>query len=159
MQRLILLAIVLFLSSCGDSNSWTDHLNGSLSPESTLKHLDVSYYLYDDEILGGKGAYAIQLIVKNNSDEAINNCIIVLNKKYSAKLEHVEYYFGDQIGNRRLKRNHIEAKETLDLIFSHDNNNYYIFQDLDRNYLPNDKRITEVTVLSSDGTARFNFTR
>jgi len=159
MQRLILLIVALSLSSCGDSNSWIDHLNGNLNPESTLKHLDVSYYLYDDEKLGGKGAYAIQLIVKNNSDEAINDCVIVLNKKYRAKLENVEYYFGHQSGNRRLKRNHIEAREALDLVFSHDNNNYYIFQDSDRNYLPKDKRITEVSVLSSDGTARFNFTR
>ena len=157
MQRLILLIIALSLSSCGDSNSWIDHLNGSLSPESTLKQLEVSYYLYDDEILGGKGAYAIQLIIKNNSDEAINDCVIVLHKKYSAKLEHVEYYFGKQLGNRRLKRNHIEAGETLEIIFSHDNNNYYIFQDPNRNYLPVDQKITDVTILSSDGTAKFNF--
>ncbi len=121
-----------------------------------LKGLVVSYSTSDDSVFGGEEAVGISLIIENESSSMFDDCVFIINERYTASLKDVEYYFGFKKGNQPLGRSTINPKEVLVVQFSHDNNNHLIFKG-DGGMFPRDEIIDRLTISSKKGAGTWLF--
>ena len=150
------IALVAILVSCASSNGKLEEYIGVPHNDNSLKDLVISYSTWDDSEYGGDQAIAISLIMENKSSSSLDNCTLIINDRYHAALELIEYYYGFIKGNKPMDRNYIKAGEILELSFSHDNNNHIIFKD-GKQFFPSEKRINELKIISKQGTGSWKF--
>jgi hypothetical protein len=123
----------------------------------TLKGLMLIYDASDDYKFGGNEAIGIILTVKNNSGQKIENCIFIINDRYTASLENIEYYYGFMKGDKPLARSYIKQGELLEIAFSHDNNNHLIFKDSEKSMFPRSEKIVTLKITSMQGEGIWRF--
>jgi hypothetical protein len=141
----IILISIFILNVCSREKITTYY--GVADSNNTLKNLRVFYDIYDDSEFGGSNAIAMNLTIENNSSEKIENCILIINNRYKANLESLEYYYGFLKGNQPFGRDYIKPNESIKFSFSHDNNNHIIFQDNEKNVLLRRDKIDTLKVI------------
>jgi len=98
--------------------------------------------------------YVFNLIIRNETSQNLNDCTIMFDKQYSAKLSDTEVYKGFIKGHVVLKQSDIPGKGAIKIQFNHDNNNFGKFtnvkksENLSSNILP---RIISLTTSSGYG--------
>lgn len=98
--------------------------------------------------------YVFNLIIRNDRSQSLNDCTIMFDKEYSAKLYDTEVYKGFIKGHVVLQQSNIPGNGVIKIQFNHDNNNFGKFSNvkksawLSSNILP---RIISLTTSSGYG--------
>ena len=130
---------------------------GTPIKQDELSGVTVFCSIGDDSWFGGPDALGFTLTIENRASSPLNQCVLVLNNRYRAPLEKIEFYRGFARGNEPFGSDAIPPNAQLEFHGSHDNNNHQIFRDDEGNGLPRNTRVTALTLECEQGTNTWTF--
>lgn len=149
-SMIILTTISLVWIMVGCADPFLEYCETVEMGETTLSGVDVEVCQHE-EPFGGEGSMSIRVHIKNDSDDVLTECIIVLNDDYAAPLDQVEMQPRFLRKARPRGRATILPGEEVRFSLCHDSGNRDVFRSPEYHSFPLTMRLNSIRMEAPEG--------